>query len=81
MNIIIEAINKAGLNRVQIRDIMTDMKTFQGYEGITGKFVIDQSWNNIRDIFMAEVHNGKFSFTPAPPLDMKHLPGAKTGTY
>lgn len=81
MNIIIEAINKAGLNRVKIRDIITDMKTFQGYNGITGKFVIDQSWNNIRDIFMAEVHNGKFSFTPAPPLDMKHLPGAKTGTY
>jgi len=81
MNIIIEAIQKAGLNRVLIRDILTDMKTFQGYDGITGKFVIDQSWNNIRDIFMAEVHEGKFVFSPAPPLDMKHLPGSKTGNY
>ena len=39
MNLIIEAIHKAGLNRVLIRDILTDMKTFQGYDGITGKFV------------------------------------------
>jgi branched-chain amino acid transport system substrate-binding protein len=66
---------------VKIRDILTDMKTFQGYEGVTGKMMIDQSWNNVRNIFMAEVHNGKFAFTPAPPLDMKHLPGAKTGNY
>ena len=81
MNLIIEAIHKTGLNRVLIRDILTDMKTFQGYDGITGKFVIDQSWNNIRDIFMAEVHDGKFMFSSAPPLDMKHLPGSKTGNY
>jgi branched-chain amino acid transport system substrate-binding protein len=81
MNIIIEAIHKAGLNRVKIRDVLTDMKTIQGYEGVTGKLLIDQSWNNVRDIFMAEVRNGKFAFTPAPPLDMKHLPGARTGNY
>jgi len=81
MNLIIEAIHKAGLNRVLIRDILTDMKTFQGYDGITGKFLIDQSWNNIRDIFMAEVHDGKFVFSSAPPLDMKHQPGSKTGNY
>jgi branched-chain amino acid transport system substrate-binding protein len=81
MNIIIEAIRKAGLNRVKIRDILTDMKTFQGYEGVTGKMVIDGSWNNIRDIFMAEVKNGRFTFSPAPPMDMKHEPGSKTGTY
>jgi ABC-type branched-subunit amino acid transport system substrate-binding protein len=81
MNIIIEAVRKAGLNRVKIRDVLTDMKTIQGFEGVTGKMVIDGSWNNVRDIFMAEVRNGKFAFSPAPPLDMKHLPGAKTGNY
>ena len=36
MNILIEAIKKAGLNRVLIRDVLTDMKTFQGYKGVTG---------------------------------------------
>lgn len=68
MNIIIEAIRKAGLNRVLIRDILTDMKTFQGYEGVTGKLILDESWNNIRGIYIAEVRNGKFIFTHAPQL-------------
>ncbi len=67
MNIIIDAIRKAGLNRVRIRDLLTDMKTFQGYQGVTGKIVFDGSWNDIGDIYMAEVHNGKFKFTLAPP--------------
>ncbi|HKK42567.1 MAG TPA: ABC transporter substrate-binding protein [Bacteroidales bacterium] len=67
MNIIIEAIRKAGLNRVLIRDLLTDQKTFQGYQGITGKIVLDGSWNDIGDIYLAEVKNGKFKFTLAPP--------------
>jgi len=69
MNMIIEAIRKVGLNRVLIRDILTDMKTFQGYQGVTGKVVFDATWNNLRPIFMAEVGNGKFIFSPAPPLE------------
>ena len=80
MNIIIAAIFKAGLNRVLIRDLMVDLKTFQNYQGVTGTIVLDQSWNNIRDIFMAEVRNGKFMFTKAPPLDLKGV-SSKTGNY
>lgn len=67
MNIIIAAIHKAGLNRALIRDVLTDMKTFQGYEGITGKVIFDATWNNIRPIFMARINNGRFEFYPAPP--------------
>ncbi len=67
MNIIIDAIVKAGLNRVLIRDILTDLKTFQGYEGVTGKIILDGSWNDIGDIYMAKIQNGKFLFTLAPP--------------
>jgi branched-chain amino acid transport system substrate-binding protein len=73
MNMIIEAIQKVGLNRVLIRDILTDMKTFQGYQGITGKVVFDATWNNVRPIYMAEVINGKFKFLPAPPLEKSNL--------
>ena len=80
MNIILEAIRKAGLNRVLIRDLLTDFKTLQGYQGVTGKIILDSSWNDISDIFMAEVRNGNFVFTPAPPLDMKGA-GGKTGNY
>jgi branched-chain amino acid transport system substrate-binding protein len=81
MNIIVEAIRKAGLNRVLIRDLLTERKTFQNYDGVTGKIILDGSWNNIRDIFIAEVHNGKFVFSPAPTLDQKYKRGSSTGGY
>jgi ABC-type branched-subunit amino acid transport system substrate-binding protein len=81
MNLLIAAINKVGLNRVLIRDILTDRKTFQGFEGVTGKIELDQSWNEIRDIFIAKVNKGKFEFTPAPPMDMKQKSFSSTGNY
>ena len=81
MNILIEAVRKAGLNRALIRDILTDMKTFNGYNGVTGKVVFDGTWNNVRPIYMAEVNNGKFGFSPAPPFkrDSTIYKKARTG--
>ena len=69
MNIIIKAIHKAGLNRVLIRDVLTDLKTFQNYQGITGKIVLDGSWNDIGDIWMAKVEKGKFKYSASPPME------------
>jgi ABC-type branched-subunit amino acid transport system substrate-binding protein len=66
MNLIIESIHIAGLNRALMRDVLTDRKTFQGYQGITGEIIFDPSWNDIGLIWMAEVKDGKFVFTPAP---------------
>ena len=66
MNILIQSIERAGLNRAVIRDVLTDMKVTNGYKGVTGDLVYDGTWNNIRPIFMAEVKNGKFVFSPAP---------------
>ena len=65
MNITMEAIQQAGLNRTLIRDLLTDLKTFQGYQGITGEIIFDASWNDIGPIWMAEVQDGTFSFTQA----------------
>jgi branched-chain amino acid transport system substrate-binding protein len=65
-NILIEAIRKVGLNRVLIRDVLTDLKTFQNYQGISGPIIFDATWNNIRPIYMARITNGKFEFSPAP---------------
>jgi len=79
MNLIIEAIRKAGLNRVLIRDILLDLKTFQGYQGVTGKIVFDGTWNDIGDIWMAEVRKGKFEFSPAPPMKQDKKISSKTG--
>ena len=70
MNLIIEAVQKVGLNRVLIRDVLSDLKTFQGYQGVTGEIILDQSWNDIGDIFMAEVKNGKFEFSPTPAMEI-----------
>ena len=81
MNITIEAIQKVGLNRVLIRDVLTDLKTFQGYKGITGKKTFDQSWNNIADIWIARVREGKFEFSPSPPMDPKQKVTSKNDSY
>lgn len=79
MNLIIEAIKKVGLNRVLIRDVLTDLNTFQGYEGVTGKIILDESWNDIGDIWMAEVKNGQFEFSPGPDLGKRSHSGKMVG--
>ncbi|HLF34325.1 MAG TPA: ABC transporter substrate-binding protein [Cyclobacteriaceae bacterium] len=65
MNILIKSIRIAGLNRALIRDILLDRKTFQNYHGVSGPMYFDPTWNNIRQIYMAEVRQGKFHFSPA----------------
>ena len=81
MNLIIEAINKAGLNRVLIRDVLTDLKTFQGYPGITGKMyliipgIISRTSGWLRFIMAS------LNFPPAPPMDPKNKVSSKTGNY
>lgn len=65
MNMTIDAIQRAGLNRALIRDLLTDLKTYQGYQGVTGEIILDASWNDVGAIFMAEIRNGDFIFSPA----------------
>lgn len=62
MNMTINAIQKMGLNRYLIRDYLTDLKN---YNGITGEIIFDASWNDIGRIFMAEIKNGEYIFSPA----------------
>ncbi|MGQ8338595.1 ABC transporter substrate-binding protein [Sunxiuqinia sp. A32] len=71
MNMIIKSVLKAGLNRVLIRDLLTDMKTYQGYKGVTGEIIFDGSWNDIGDIWMSKVENGKFQFFETPPMEKR----------
>lgn len=73
VNMIIDAIQKVGLNRVLIRDILTDLKTFQGYKGVTGIVIFDGAFNNLRPIFLAKVNNGKFEFSPAPEFEQENI--------
>lgn len=79
MNMIIKATRKAGLNRVLIRDVLTDLKTFQNYKGITGKIVLDKSWNDIGDIWMAKVQNGQFKYSVSPLMGERKHSGKMVG--
>lgn len=63
-NIAIEAIQKAGLNRTLIRDLITDNSTFQNYQGVTGEIVFDGSWNDVGQIFMVEIKDDDFILSP-----------------
>lgn len=76
MSILIDAIKKVGLNRVLIRDVIAGLKEFQNYPGVTGKIVFDHSWNDVSDIYMAQVRNGKFEFTVAPPMEAVQRTGS-----
>lgn len=73
VNMIIAAIHKVGLNRALIRDILTDLKTFQGYRGVTGVVIFDGAFNNLRPIYMAKVNSGRFEFSPAPRFEQENV--------
>ncbi len=62
MNMTIDAIRKAGMNRALIRDELTGLGN---YKGVTGDIVFDASWNDVGRIWMAEIREGDFHFTPA----------------
>ena len=62
MSMTINAIKKVGLNRYLIRDELTGLKD---YNGITGEIIFDASWNDVGRIFMAEIKDGDFVFSPA----------------
>lgn len=68
MNLIIEAIHKVGLNRVLIRDVLTDLRTFQGYQGVTGEIILDKTWNDVGGIWMVKIENGKFIYSEGPEM-------------
>ena len=65
MNILIAAIEKAGLNRGRIMDALREyqMKT---YQGVTGTDYFDHTLNNIAPVNLARVKDGKFEYWLAP---------------
>jgi branched-chain amino acid transport system substrate-binding protein len=77
MNILIAAIEKAGLNRGRIMDALRDyqMKT---YQGVTGTAYFDHTLNNISPVNLARVKDGKFEYWLAP-RQAGHEGAAHTG--
>ncbi len=65
MNLLLGAIEKAGLNRGRIMDVFRSyqMKT---YSGVTGTTYFDHTLNNLAPVSLARVKNGKFEYWLAP---------------
>jgi ABC-type branched-subunit amino acid transport system substrate-binding protein len=59
MQVLLESICRAGLNRGRIRDALTGIEQ---YDGVTGHMVFDPNCKNISPMFLASVHNGAISY-------------------
>jgi branched-chain amino acid transport system substrate-binding protein len=61
MQILLNAICRAGLNKGRIRDVLTAITS---YKGVTGNMVFDPNCKNIAPMFLARVHDGTISYRP-----------------
>ncbi|MFZ1052165.1 MAG: ABC transporter substrate-binding protein [Candidatus Sulfotelmatobacter sp.] len=59
MQILLDAICRAGLNRGRIRDALTGVES---YKGVTGDMVFDPNCKNIAPLFLARVRNGSIEY-------------------
>jgi branched-chain amino acid transport system substrate-binding protein len=64
INLLIAAVDKAGLNRGLIMDALRERRG-QDYEGVAGRAEFDQTLNNIAPLTLTRVENGKFVYVPA----------------
>jgi branched-chain amino acid transport system substrate-binding protein len=66
MRILIAAIEKAGLNRGRIMEVLRDYQQKQ-FDGVAGHYVFDYTLNNVAPIALGRVEGGKFEYWTAPP--------------
>ena len=59
MNILLQAICRAGLNRGGIRNALYAL---EGYKGVTGEMVFDPNAKNIAPMYLGKVHNGQWTY-------------------
>ncbi len=59
MQILLDAICRAGLNKGRIRDALTGV---ENHKGVTGDMVFDPNSKNITPLFLARVHNGSIEY-------------------
>ena len=59
MQILLQAICRAGLNKGRIRDALTGLTS---YHGVTGDMVFDPNCKNISPLFLARVHGGQIEY-------------------
>ncbi len=62
MNILLDSICAAGLNRARIHDALADLEQ---YDGVTGHMVFDPLQKNVAPMFLGTVQNGAITYRPA----------------
>jgi branched-chain amino acid transport system substrate-binding protein len=70
MNILTAAIQKAGLNRGRIMDVLREYG-MKRYQGVSGTAFFDYTLNNIAPVSFAEVKDGHFVYWPEHRTDWK----------
>lgn len=63
MNMIIDGIQTAGLNRVRIRDVLSEQTS---YSGVTGDIPFDPSLNDVGPVWLVEINDGGYRYFPSP---------------
>lgn len=66
MNLVLDAVRKAGLNRVRIRNALAAVER---YQGATGLIVFDNTFNDVGPVYLATVEHGTFRYDERPAND------------
>jgi ABC-type branched-subunit amino acid transport system substrate-binding protein len=62
MNVLLDSICKAGLNRARIQDALANVRE---YDGVTGHMVFDPLLKNVAPMYLGTVHNGAITYRVA----------------
>lgn len=63
MNMLLDSICRAGLNRVRIQDALDNIRE---YDGVTGHMVFDPNAKNVAPMYIGTVHDGAITYRLAP---------------
>ncbi|HUV96870.1 MAG TPA: ABC transporter substrate-binding protein [Acidobacteriaceae bacterium] len=74
MNMLLDSICKAGLNRIRIQDALDNIRQ---YDGVTGHMVFDPNEKNVTPMYIGTVHDGAITYQLAP---MAKQPAAEPST-
>jgi hypothetical protein len=83
MNMLLDSICKAGLNRARIHDALGNIEQ---YDGVTGPMVFDPNLKNVAPMYLGTVHNGVVTYrvasmekdAPAAPQTAMAQPDAQS---
>ena len=68
MNMLIRAIQLAGLNRARIRDVIAHHP--HAYEGVTGRIPMSACLDDLGEVFLARVENGDYRYYSRAELEI-----------